>query len=242
MTKAAASAARAQPAQRCDRKYDKHLSYSAARGRSAGRAGSRRVGAGAGGKNPTPRRGVRAATGLSRRESREGASGRGRRWGHSAPDDPAGELSSDPQRYPNGWMGAPAGAGGRKCPLCVVASARLSKWVTKSTALFEQDGRTELHPRCQAAPRRRPGRRPSTGPESVREGREARRADGPLLRSFKCFAFPCPQDSYCYELFIFSRDIHYTGWKRCVCLNGANLKSPGKERQLPWKGKMVLFF
>lgn len=41
VTKAAASAARAQPAESRDRKYDKHLSYSATWGRSAGRAGSR---------------------------------------------------------------------------------------------------------------------------------------------------------------------------------------------------------
>lgn len=41
VTKAAASAARAQPAESRDRKYDKHLSYSATWGRSAGQTGSR---------------------------------------------------------------------------------------------------------------------------------------------------------------------------------------------------------
>ena len=46
MTKAAASAARAQPAESRDRKYDKHLSYSATWGRLAGQAGSRGRGAG----------------------------------------------------------------------------------------------------------------------------------------------------------------------------------------------------
>ena len=44
MTKAATSAARAQPAESRDRKYDKHLSYSATWGRLAGQAGSRGVG------------------------------------------------------------------------------------------------------------------------------------------------------------------------------------------------------
>lgn len=41
VTKAAASAARAQPAESRDRKYDKHLSYSATWGRLAGPTGSR---------------------------------------------------------------------------------------------------------------------------------------------------------------------------------------------------------
>ena len=47
MTKAATSAARAQPAESRDRKYDKHLSYSATWGRLAGQAGSRGGGGGA---------------------------------------------------------------------------------------------------------------------------------------------------------------------------------------------------
>lgn len=59
VTKAAASTARSQPAESRDRKYDKHLSYSATWGRSAGPAGSRE--GGGGGKNPTPRHGVHAA-------------------------------------------------------------------------------------------------------------------------------------------------------------------------------------
>lgn len=62
VTKAAASAARAQPAESRDRKYDKHLSYSATWGRSAVRAGSR-GGSGGGCKNTTPRRGVHATHG-----------------------------------------------------------------------------------------------------------------------------------------------------------------------------------
>ena len=66
VTKAAASAARAQPAESRDRKYDKHLSYSATWGRLAGQAGSGGEGRGWMGKekNPTPGRGIHAARGV----------------------------------------------------------------------------------------------------------------------------------------------------------------------------------
>lgn len=74
VTKAAASAARAQPAESRDRKYDKHLSYSATWGRLAGPTGSR--GGGGVNENPTPRRAVHAARGAL--ETRV-PGGRGRR-------------------------------------------------------------------------------------------------------------------------------------------------------------------
>lgn len=81
MTKAAASAARAQPAESRDRKYDKHLSYSATWGRSAGRAGSY---GGVVGAKIRPRGAASTLpAGLLRLESREGAGGQRPRLGHS---------------------------------------------------------------------------------------------------------------------------------------------------------------
>lgn len=78
MTKAAASAARAQPAESRDRKYDKHLSYSATWGRSAGRAGSY---GGVVGAKIRPRGAASTLpAGLLRLESREGAGGSVRDW------------------------------------------------------------------------------------------------------------------------------------------------------------------
>lgn len=68
VTKAAASAARAQTAESRDRKYDKHLSYSATWGRLAGQAGSRGRGAGVDGEreksDPGARYGIHAARGV----------------------------------------------------------------------------------------------------------------------------------------------------------------------------------
>lgn len=64
VTKAATSAARAQPAESRDRKYDKHLSYSATWGRLAGQAGSRGVGGMGKEKKPTPGRSIHAARGV----------------------------------------------------------------------------------------------------------------------------------------------------------------------------------
>lgn len=64
MTKAATSAARAQPAESRDRKYDKHLSYSATWGRLAGQAGSRGLGGMGKEKNPTPGRSIHAVRGV----------------------------------------------------------------------------------------------------------------------------------------------------------------------------------
>lgn len=77
VTKAATSAARAQPAESRDRKYDKHLSYSATWGRLAGQAGSRGGGGGGGGRwgkrKIRPRGAVSALpAGFSRQTSREG--------------------------------------------------------------------------------------------------------------------------------------------------------------------------
>lgn len=111
MTKAAASAARAQPAKWCDRKYDKHLSYSATWGRSAGRAGSR--GVGVGGKNPTPRRGAPLPRGFG-----DAGPGRARAAAAAAgaltPRRPRRRVNSP--RYPLGGRGAPAGAGVENAP------------------------------------------------------------------------------------------------------------------------------
>lgn len=116
VTKAAASAARAQPAEPRDRKYDKHLSYLATWGRSAGRAGSPRGARG--------RELARAPVSLP-----AGVPGRGSAAGHS----------SEARTGPNGRMGAPAVSRGQKKSLARVASARHEKWVTKSTALWEPD-------------------------------------------------------------------------------------------------------
>lgn len=87
VTKAAARAARAQPAESRDRKYDKHLSYSATWGRSAVRAGSLRGGGG---------RGVHATP----RGFRDGSPGRSRAAASAAgtlPDASVSGLTSDPQ-------------------------------------------------------------------------------------------------------------------------------------------------
>lgn len=138
VTKAAASAARAQPAESRDRKYDKHLSYSATWGRSAGRAGSR-GGGGTGGEgqkfDPEARR-PRCLRGF--RDGRPWrAGGAAASAAGTLPDAPVSGRTSGLQRCPNGWTGAPAGAGVRKRPLRAAASAQHSKWVTKSTVLSE---------------------------------------------------------------------------------------------------------
>lgn len=141
VTKAAASAARAQPAESRDRKYDKHLSYSATWGRSAVRAGSR--GGGGGGQKYDPEaqrpRYPQGFRNWSPGRARAAASAAG-----TLPDASVSGLTSDPQRSPNGRMGAPARVGGRKCPMRAVALAQHSKWVTKSTVLSDQDGRNRV--------------------------------------------------------------------------------------------------
>lgn len=153
MTKAATSAARAQPSESRDRKYDKHLSYSATWGRLAGQAGSRGGGwEGAGGgwgkRKIRPRGAVSTLpAGFSRQTSREG--------GGSAS---AAETLSDacasghewPSECPRGRMKAPAG-GGDKSPLSAVSSAQHLKWVTKSRVLYRNRRETTLQASWQAS-------------------------------------------------------------------------------------------
>lgn len=173
MTKAAASAARAQPAEWCDRKYDKHLSYSATWGRSAGRAGSRGVGVGA--KHPTPRRGVHAAAGLSRGESREGASGRGRRWGTQSPKTPQNSRATREDIPTAGW-GLPLEPG-ENMPLVrggLGQALEMGRQVNSTSRAGRKDRVASSVPGCAAGQTRQPA---ATGPERVHEGGEARLAD-----------------------------------------------------------------
>lgn len=199
MTKAAASAARAQPAEWCDRKYDKHLSYSATWGRSAGRAGSR--GVGVGGKNPTPRRGVHAAAGLSRGESREGASGRGhRRWGTQSPTTPQENSRATRREIPMAGGVGSRWSRGRRCPLVrggLGQAFEMGRQVNSTSRAGREDRVASSVPACAAGQTRQPA---ATGPESVHEGREARLGDrrgaardsSPLPRSFTPLAFSSP--------------------------------------------------
>lgn len=114
MTKAAASTARAQPAESRDRKYDKHLSYSATWGRSAGPAGSRE-GGGRGQKSDPEARCPRCLRGFRGRHP--GRSGAAASAAGTLPDASVSGCASGPRRWPNGRMGTPSGAGGHKMPL-----------------------------------------------------------------------------------------------------------------------------
>ncbi|XP_033694340.1 uncharacterized protein [Tursiops truncatus] len=101
VTKAAARAARAQPAESRDRKYDKHLSYSATWGRLAGQAGSRGE---MGGEKTRPQGAAFTLPAeLSRQAFREG--GGGAPAAETLSDAPVSGRTSGPQRRPNDRMG-----------------------------------------------------------------------------------------------------------------------------------------
>lgn len=146
VTKAATSAARAQPAESRDRKYDKHLSYSATWGRLAGQAGSR--GLGGWGKRKIRPRG--AVSTLSAGFSRHVPGGRGPRllswdalrclrlWTYERPSE-----------CPRSRMKAPAG-GGDKFPLSAVSSAQHLKW-SPSRVPHRNRRETTLQPSWQAS-------------------------------------------------------------------------------------------
>lgn len=153
VTKAAASAARAQPAESRDRKYDKHLSYSATWGRSAVRAGSR--GGGGGGKNTTPRRSVHA-TRRAFETGVPGGHGRQRPQLRHSPTPPSQDLRVTRKDLRMAGRGLQLESG--------VENAPCARWPwlnTQNGSPSQQyfptrmEG-TELHPSWPAAPRSRP--------------------------------------------------------------------------------------
>lgn len=150
VTKASASEARAQPAEWCDRKNDKHLSYSATWGGSAGRVGSRSVVVGAkirpwGATSTLP-------TGLSRRESWRGHGRQRPQLGHSPKPGSEDSQVTSKDIPMAGWrLQLEPGRENAPCP-----------WWPRPNILNDSPSQqyfpsrtvgTELHPSRQAAPR-----------------------------------------------------------------------------------------
>lgn len=143
-TKAAARAARAQPAESRDRNYDKHLSYSATWGRSAVRAGSR------GG------RGVRATPGALE-TGVPGGHGRRRPQRGRSPPPPSQDSRGTRKRLRMAGRGLQREPGTENAPC-----ARWPRLGAHNGSPSQQDFAsrtegTELHPPWPAAPRCRRG-------------------------------------------------------------------------------------